>query len=143
MSVPHPWRALRGLPHLRVHWRDDMPEWLRGATDGVHVWLRDDMSQVERRCVLAHELEHIRRGHGSCQPDAVERAVRAGAARYLLPEPRVVADALVWARMDTDAAADVLWVTPRVLMDRLDRRHLHPAEHTLIVARVAAADLTP
>lgn len=139
MHVPHPWRALRAMTDVRLHWRDDMPPALRGATDGEHVWLRSGMSQVERRCVLAHELEHVRRGHTSCQPDSVESTVQSAAARYLLPDPHVVAEALVWAR-DMAEAADALWVTERVLRHRLDPRHLHPAERAIITARVAALE---
>lgn len=136
MHVPHPWRALRALTDVRLHWRDDMPDYLRGATDGERIWMRSDLTQVERRCVLAHELEHVRRGHGECQPEPVEAAVQAAAARYLLPSPHVIADALVWAAGDVDEAADVLWVTPRVLRHRLDARHLHPAERAIIVERI-------
>ena len=29
-----------------------------------------------------------------------------------------------------------VWVTPRVLRDRLDARHLHPAERAIIVERI-------
>ena len=140
MPMPHPWRALRALSEVRLHWRDDMPASLRGATDGERIWMRDDMTQVERRCVLAHELEHVRRGHSSCQPESVEAAVQSAAARYLLPDPHVVADALVWARGDVEAAADELWVTERVLRHRLDARHLHPAERAIIVARINALE---
>lgn len=141
MPTPHPWRALRALGHVRLYWRDDMPAHLRGATDGERIWLRADLSQVERRCTLAHELEHVRRGHASCQPEDVERRVRAAAARYLLPDPRVVAEALVWAACDVHEAAEVLWVTPRVLRDRLDARHLHPAERAIIVERVSRLEV--
>ncbi|CAN7193416.1 hypothetical protein [Knoellia sp. LjRoot47] len=94
------------------------------------------MTQVERRCVLAHELEHVRRDHRGCQPEPVERRVQAAAARYLLPDPHVVADALAWSRCHVGEAADVLWVTPRVLTHRLDPAHLHPAERTIIVSRL-------
>ena len=135
MQLPHPWRRLRLLPHLIVSWRDDLPDYLLGATEGDRVWLRSDLDQVQRRCTLAHELEHQERGHDGCQPDPVESAVRSAAARYLLPSPHVVADALVWAG-DMTEAADVLWVTERVLRDRLDARHLHPAERAIIVERI-------
>ncbi len=94
------------------------------------------MTQVERRCVLAHELEHRRRGHTSCQPAAVERRVQAAAARFLLPDPHVVAEALVWSRCHIGEAADVLWVTPRVLEHRLDPHHLHPAERVVIARKL-------
>lgn len=117
-----------------------MPAYLMGATDGERIWMRSDLSQVERRCVLAHELEHVKREHRDCQPEPVEQCVRAAAARYLLPDPHVVAEALVWAAGDVDEAADVLWVTPRVLRHRLDARHLHPAERAVIVRRVNALE---
>lgn len=136
MHHPHPWRRLRELEHVALHWTEDLPDYLRGVTDGERVWMRSDLSQVERRCVLAHELEHIRRGQGGCQPDPVESGVRAAAARYLIPWPHVLADALAWAAGDIEEAADVLWVTERVLRHRLDARHLHPAERVIIVKRI-------
>lgn len=122
---------------MLLHWRSDLPGYLQGATDGERLWMRSDLSQVERRCVLAHELEHLNRGHTGCQPEAVERRVQAAAARYLLPDPHVIADALVWARCHIEETADVLWVTPRVLEHRLDRHHLHPAERAIIARRLA------
>lgn len=122
---------------MLLHWRSDLPDYLRGASRGNHLWLRSDMSQVERRCVLSHELEHLRRDHEGCQPEPVERRVQAAAARFLLPDPHVIADALVWSRGHVDEAADVLWVTPRVLRHRLDPMHLHPAERAIIVRRLA------
>lgn len=139
---PHPWRDLRDLAHVVVSWRSDLPTYLRGATDGTdRIWMRSDLRQVERRCVLAHELEHLRERHQGCQPEDVERRVRGRAARYLLPDPYLIAEALVWAAGDLEEAADVLWVTPQVLRDRLDPRHLHPAERAIIVARISALEV--
>lgn len=143
MPQPSPWRSLRELRHLTLSWRDDLPAYLRGATDGERIWMRSDLSQVERRCVLAHELEHVRRSHRRCQPPTVERSVEHHAARFLLPEPRMVADALVWSRGHVEEAADVLWVTPDVLRSRLDVKFLHPAERVIIECRWRDADLTP
>lgn len=140
MHTPHPWRRLRGMAEVVLHWSDDMPSYLRGASDGERIWMRSDMSQVEQRCVLAHELEHMRAGHQGCQPEDVERRVRAAAARYMLPDPHVVAEALVWAAGEIHEAADVLWVTPRMLRHRLDVRHLHPAERAIIVNRINALE---
>lgn len=136
MPHSHPWRRLRELERIILHWSDDLPAYLRGVTDGDRIWMRSDMTQVERRCVLAHELEHIKRGHVGCQPGPVESSVRAAAARYLIPWPHVLADALAWAAGDLEEAADVLWVTERVLRHRLDSRHLHPAERAIIVERI-------
>lgn len=119
MRTPHPWRDLRDhLPHMTVHWRT-LPWPVSGCTDGQRVWLHDGLSQVERRCVLAHELEHVRRGHHEGQPPAVERDVRQAVARYLLPDLGAVAGALAWAH-DRAEAAEELWVTPGVLEDRLE-----------------------
>ena len=143
VPLPHPWRSLRELNHIVLHWRDDMPEYLLGATDGRHIWMRSDLSQVERRCVLAHELAHVLRRHRTCQPSAVEAAVEREAARFLLPDPRLLADALVWAHGRVDEAADVLWVTDDVLVTRLDAKLLHPAERAIIECRWARADFHP
>jgi hypothetical protein len=141
MHLPHPWTALRGMTDTYLHWRSDLPPSLNGATRDNRIWLRSDLTQVERRCVLAHELEHCRRGHDGCQPPAVERAVQHGAACYLLPSAHLVGEALVWAALRFDEAADVLWVTERMLRSRLDPRHLDPADRAVIAARVAAAHL--
>lgn len=119
MRTPHPWRDLRDhLAHVTVHWRT-LPSPVSGCTDGERVWLHDGLSQVERRCVLAHELEHVRRGHREAQPAAVEREVRRSVARYLLPDLAALAGALAWANTQ-DEAAEELWVTPAVLRDRLE-----------------------
>lgn len=125
-----------------LHWRTDLPPGLLSATDGDRIWMRPDLSQVERRCALAHELEHVRRGHRGCQPAEVEARVDHHAARFLLPDIRHVADALVWSAGDASEAADVLWVTRWMLAARLDRKHVHPAEVAILRDRVAAADLT-
>ena len=140
MHSPSPWRALRELTDVILHWHPDLPHPLRGASNGERIWLSSDMTQVERRCVLAHELEHVRRRHSGCQNDAVERQVQAATARYLLPDAHLVAEALAWARCHLEEAADVLWVTPRVLGHRLDPRHLHPAERALIKRRLDALE---
>lgn len=141
MHLPHPWRELRALAHVVVHF-DELRAGLWGATDGERViWLDRRLGQVERRCTLAHELEHVRRGHRGCQGEQVERSVEAAASRYLLPDPHPIADALVWASGDVDVAADELWVTAGTLRARLDPRHLHPAERAIIVRRINALEV--
>lgn len=135
MHLVHPWRELRALAHVVVHY-DDLRAGDWGATDGQpRIWLDRQLGQVERRCMLGHGLEHIRRGRRGRQDERTERQVEAAAARYLLPDPRVVA-ALVWARGDVEAAADELWVDEATLRARLDSRHLHPAERAIIVERI-------
>jgi hypothetical protein len=99
--------------------------------------LERSLGQVERRCTLAHELEHLRRGDRGCQPEVVEARVRHAAARWLLPDPGTVADALVWAGGDLEVAADELWVDEPTLRARLDGRLLGVDEANYIGARVA------
>jgi hypothetical protein len=64
--------------------------------------------QVKRRCTLAHELEHIRRGQCGCQGPRMEAAVRQTAAVYLTLTPYLVAYVLVLAQGDLWQAADTL-----------------------------------
>ncbi|SDD43746.1 hypothetical protein [Auraticoccus monumenti] len=137
MDTPHPWRWLRDHhPHVLLHWHD-LPPGYRGTTDGhSNIWMRRRLVQRERRSTLAHELEHIRRNHRGCQREAVERVVRHHAARWLLPDLGVVLDAVVWARGDFEHAAEELWVDRATVLARLDLRHLHPAEKTLVQRRI-------
>jgi hypothetical protein len=141
MHLPHPWRDLRALAHVVVHHVDLRPG-IWGAGDGEsRIWLDKRLGQVERRCTLAHELEHLHRGHRGCQDPVTEAHVAAMAARHLLPDPHAVADALVWSRGDLEVAADELWVDEPTLRARLDARHLHPAERAIIVARINALEV--
>lgn len=92
--------------------------------------------QRERRSSLAHELEHLRRGHRGCQSDKVERHVRAMAAQWLLRDVRVIADALCFHRGDVDAAADDLWVDEVTLWARFDPAHTPPMERAYVARRL-------
>lgn len=140
MTRPHPWRDLRALAHVTLHLTADLGPGVWGATDGARrIWLDTGLTQRERRSTLAHELEHLRRGHTGCQDPATERAVEAAAARYLLPEIREIADALVWAGCHLDAAADELWVDEQLLRARLE--HLHPAERAILVERLGRVEV--
>lgn len=140
-DVPHPWRELRKRPHLTLH-IGGLTGRRWGAIAGDTIWIRTGLLQVERRCTLAHELEHHKRGHDGCQPEAVERAVRHAAARYLAPSPHAVADALVWAGGHLGTAADELWLDVATMAARLDGRHLHPAERAIIVGRLTDEGVT-
>lgn len=114
----HPWRVLRHLQHVVVEWVRPHPL-VPAATDGERrIWMDPRLSQVERRCVLAHELVHIEMGHRGCQPAAVERLVRVEAACRLIRWDHLV-DALRWSRSLAELA-DELWVTEMVVIDRLE-----------------------
>jgi len=128
----HPWRVLRFLQFVVVEWVRPHPN-LIAATDGrSRIWMDPRLSQVERRCVLTHELVHIRYGHTGCQPAVVERWVRTETARYLIAL-KDLQRAAVWA-LSIPELADELWVTELVLNDRL--RNLTPGEWKTLPADV-------
>jgi hypothetical protein len=81
-------------------------------TDGVDIWLDDRLNEVQERCAIAHESEHIRRGHSTVQVEAEEMSVRYTVAKQLLPELRGCQGSTL------AAAARNLGVTRQVLMDR-------------------------
>lgn len=131
----HPWRELRALAHVVVHYTHLGPG-VWGGTAGDRIWLDPNLSQAERRCTLAHELEHIRQGHRGCQPPAVEALVHEAAARRLIPFEQLL-DAMRWA-WHVHELADELWVDEDTVRVRL--AHLHPSERTKIMAMRAERD---
>lgn len=128
----HPWRALRALSHVVVVWVRPHADAPAGTNGRDVVWIDPRLLQVERRCVLTHELVHLEHGHDGCQPPAIEHAVRARAARLLITHEQL-AEALPWSAV-LEELADDLWVTPMVLTDRL--AGLTPAERSDLTARI-------
>jgi len=112
----HPWRALRERPTVQLH-MIDLPDGVLGATDGEHIWIERRQRQAQRRSTLAHELEHLDRGHTGCQPAAIELEVEAAAARKLIPLT-ALAEAIVWASCEDELAQD-LWVDRAMVRVRL------------------------
>lgn len=106
-----------------------MPENTWSLTDGLFtIWLNVSLHQPERRCSLAHEVEHHRRGHDGCQPTAVERNVRAEVAQWLLPNIGEVMDSvLAYDGINLDSAK-ALWVDLPTLEARFDVQHTHARE---------------
>ena len=91
-------------------WNDD---------GSVTIYLAHDLGRPERRCTLAHEIQHIEAGM-PCQSlcpnnerDVVERT-----ARWLLPDLLPVARAL--RHKSIEDAAWQLDVMPSIILDRLD-----------------------
>jgi hypothetical protein len=134
-----PWRHLRALGHVRLDFTDD--DRLLDGADARYYATVDRLImdrrlglQVDRRCVLAHELGHAVRGDLPCGEgvlDARQEAfVDQWAARRLIELP-ALADALAWSRQP-DEVADALWVTPAVLEVRM--RHLYPAERAYLLS---------
>ena len=132
-SMHHPWRSLREREDITLHWAD-LPAPLHAVTDGTTVWMHDRLLQTERRCAIAHELVHIERGT-RCVDDAEEQRVRNITARRLIDTGDLVR-AVQWANT-VEEAADELWVTPAVLIDRLTG--LSPVERAMIDTAVRTA----
>lgn len=141
MQGDHPWRRLRDEhPDWAVEWTR-LPDGILGATDHTRrlILLDERLLQAERRCTIAHELEHVRRGP---VPDDDLLAAREEAAIDLAVSQQLIriddlGDALAWSRWPQEAA-DELWVDAATLAVRL--RHLTPAETEELARRLS--DLT-
>lgn len=135
-GMHHPWRTFREFSEWTLHWRR-LPDGLLGITDHrlKVVTLALGMSQAQRRCTIAHETEHIKRGPAPrLLVEKDEHWVRKDTARLMLGDIVAVGEALAWA-VDLREAADELWVDVDLLEDRL--RHLHPAERGYLQRRLA------
>jgi hypothetical protein len=120
----NPWlRLAEDWPQMPVTFLDlgsihrhGVTRWYEGQP--VALMLHYQLTQVQRRCTLAHELEHLDRG-APCDTlkASIERRVITATAKYLLPDLDMLADML--AVYDLRRAADELWVTFPVLVDRL------------------------
>lgn len=134
----HPWRAFSRLAHWTLEWAH-LPEGLLGVTDFGRrtVTLTHGMTQVERRCTIAHETEHI---HAGPVPPALvtreERRVDRVVSRRLIPL-EALAEALVWAN-DEHELADELWVDVATVRARL--RSLTDGESRTINERLDRAE---
>lgn len=132
----NPWQAFRALTHISLRWAQ-LPDGLLGYTDFdlMEVVLSPRLDQAQRRCTIAHETQHLLRGpvpeHFQAREEVTADKI---AARLLLPDIKVVGEALAWARSNAEAA-DELWVDEAMLRCRLD--HLHPAERGYLKKRLA------
>lgn len=130
----HPWHLLRAAEHVLLVWHDGGPMGLAfHATDTIS--LRRGMTWAQRRCTLLHELLHLERGPvGPGWAAQEEESVRRETARRLLPDIKVVAEAIAWASCEEECA-DELMVDVPVLRYRL--KHLHPAERGYLNRRLS------
>lgn len=130
----HPWRAFKALSHYTLHWAY-LPDGILGFTDYTRcaVVLTKDMTQAERRCTIAHEVEHIERGPAHPSHRAWdEREVDKAVARKLIGI-RDLGEALAWTSCEHQIA-DELWVDVATLRARL--AHLHPSERHYLRGRL-------
>lgn len=134
----NPWRRMRALGEgWRLSWSSDLPEDMYGYTDheAQIITLAEGMSFEERRCTVLHEVLHAHRGPvAEHRVMAEELAVDRAAARLLLPSMKDVADCLVWAHGDYEAASSELWVDPLFLEVRLSS--LWVREHEYLTRRL-------
>lgn len=131
----HPWRAFQALTDIKLRWAP-LPAGMFGYTDhdAGEVVLAEGLTQAERRCTIAHETQHILRGRVPAHlRQREEAAVDREAARLLLPDIRVIGEAMAWASSIEEAAED-LWVDPAMLRRRL--ANLHPAERGYLHRRL-------
>ncbi len=99
------------------------------------VTLDKTLLQAERRCTIAHEVEHIRRGPVPAEPVLAAReeaAVEQAVARRLI-NIRDLGEALAWSQHPA-VVAEELWVDEDTLRARLE--HLHPAERAYLARRL-------
>lgn len=113
----HPWRALRGLPHITLRWSAAVA---RGRVDGHTITLHPLLTQAERRSTLAHELVHLERGPAPPHLTAREELLVEEIAARRLVNLDDLADAIVWHDGHAhDDMADDLWVDRAVLLVRI------------------------
>lgn len=131
----HPWRELRALTGWTLHWAR-LPIEIIGLTDFPvrAVTLDRNLSQAERRCTIAQEVEHIRRGPVPSEPVLAAREgprwTRRSRARRLIDLHRL-GEALAWAGTIEEGE---MWVDVDTLRVRLD--HLHPCEVHFLRRRI-------
>lgn len=135
----HPWRVFRDLADWTLRWAW-LPDDIWGETCHVTktVTLHAGLNQAERRCTIAHEVQHIWRGPIPAGREEFEEAiVDRRTARIMLPDIREVGDALAWSP-NLYVAAHELWVDEFVLAERL--QSLHPSEKAFLRRRLAEHD---
>lgn len=93
-----------------------MPDGCAARTDGVNIWVNEQLNDIETRCAVEHEMIHIERGEGTVQPEHIEMIVRYETARRLLPLDLIVG--VCKNGKTLGQVATELGVTKRVLMDR-------------------------
>lgn len=134
-ALIHPWRRLRALAHIRLLWHDGGDPGFTDFEAGT-ISLRRGMNQAERRSTILHEVIHVERGPvPETLGDREELRVCRIAAQQLLPDVRLIGDAMVWAQGNLHAAAEELWVDEETLYVRL-RYMTHPAERAYMKQRI-------
>lgn len=136
-AAHHPWRRFRYLTEWSLQFAH-LPDGAWGETcfRTQTVTISPDLNQAERRCTIAHETQHIARGMPPAGMEAWEdEMVDRNVARLLLPDIKVVGEALAWADRHLVEAAHELWVDEFILQSRL--KYLHPSEKGYLRTRLS------
>lgn len=76
----------------------DLPEGIAGLSDGTTIWLSPQLTEVGRRCTLAHELLHIERGIAPPGLQAKEETRVDHLAAHNLTSTQELLDAIIWTQ---------------------------------------------
>lgn len=142
MSDYSPWGALAQLTDVHVRFDDLIDELGYWDPETRTITLDRGQTQVERRCTLAHELEHLARGDENVAHVSPVLAARqeiaacTRAARRLIPLADLIS-ALLWSQ-DERELADALNVDEDTIRVRL--LTLTPGEHSIIDERLWQAE---
>lgn len=104
---------LAQLLGIEVYWRDNMHDAGSWHPDENAISLRTDLTEIETRSVLAHEIGHAVLGH-ECDGSRAEREADEWAANMLLSAPMVANCAKRWPD-SPEKWCDELQVTPDIL----------------------------
>ncbi|MDU1018147.1 MAG: hypothetical protein E7A55_14770 [Clostridium perfringens] len=128
--MDHPWRRLRHLNDWLLEW-GQLPEGISGEINWpTHTITIDPrLSQAQRRCALAHELEHVMRGPAPKWDEAREEAVVERTAARRLVSIDELASAVQWTR-DPVELAEELWIDADMLSALVDG--LTPSERAKV-----------
>lgn len=142
MSDYSPWRALAQLGDVQLRFEDLVDDLGYWDPDSRTIVLDRNQTQAERRCTLAHELEHVARGDENITHVSPVLAARqeiaacTRAARRLIPLEALIS-ALLWSQ-DERELAEVLNVDEDTIRVRL--LTLTPGEHSVIDERLWDAE---
>lgn len=131
----HPWREFRHHAEWDLAFADLPDDDGFTCFETQTVTLDRGLDQAGRRCTIAHEVEHIKRGPTPL--DSVlcareEADIEQFVARILIPLD-ALGEALAWSRHPV-VVADELWVDEKTLTTRL--HHLHPSERAYLHRRL-------
>lgn len=113
-----------------------LPEGVLGYTDGIaRIWLDEQLTAVDRRVVLDHEMVHYARGHHGHCIGVIEHGIDRQVATGLIHLDDL-GEAAAWSPHPHDIAEE-LDVMPDTVIDRLHA--LTPGERTALRERLRDA----